>query len=304
MAEEYKSIHTGADIDAAVSRSLPGGAISQAINAKPNPNLLHNWYFGNPVNQKGESNYEKKTGYTIDRWVITNTETALLVNSADKSISLSAYEGGIPYLQQIIENPTNLFGKTVTLSVLTLTGCFSATSRLPDAFPAGNTLYCNVNGYCDVLATPNTLSVRLKGPVSEGRDFYAVKLELGSEQTLAHQKNGNWVLNEIPDYGEELAKCQRYYLALGNLVRYPATRFMSSEIDFIVPLPVTMRGGTPAMVGTCTVYNGATAQSGFTFSLAAAGVNAMAIRGSKASHGLTSANTYLAVNGVAFDANL
>jgi hypothetical protein len=43
----------------------------------------------------------------------------------------------------------------------------------------------------------------------------AVKLELGSEQTLAHNEGTEespvWVLNEIPDYGEELAKCQRYY---------------------------------------------------------------------------------------------
>ena len=40
----------------------------------------------------------------------------------------------------------------------------------------------------------------------------AAKLELGSQQTLAHQdENGNWVLNEIPDYGEQLARCQRYF---------------------------------------------------------------------------------------------
>ena len=39
----------------------------------------------------------------------------------------------------------------------------------------------------------------------------AAKLELGTTQTLAHQENGNWVLNEIPDYGEQLARCMRYY---------------------------------------------------------------------------------------------
>ena len=39
-------------------------------------------------------------------------------------------------------------------------------------------------------------------------DIYAIKLERGGVQTLAHQdSSGNWVLNEVPDYGEELLKC-------------------------------------------------------------------------------------------------
>jgi len=35
----------------------------------------------------------------------------------------------------------------------------------------------------------------------------AIKLELGDQQTLAHQENGVWVLNEIPDYEEEYYRC-------------------------------------------------------------------------------------------------
>ena len=36
----------------------------------------------------------------------------------------------------------------------------------------------------------------------------AAKLELGSQQTLAHQdEDGNWVLNEIPNYNEQLLRC-------------------------------------------------------------------------------------------------
>lgn len=39
----------------------------------------------------------------------------------------------------------------------------------------------------------------------------AVKLELGDTQTLAHQdKDGNWILNEIPDYQEEYERCSIY----------------------------------------------------------------------------------------------
>lgn len=42
----------------------------------------------------------------------------------------------------------------------------------------------------------------------------AVKLELGSEQTLCHnegtEENPIWVLNEIPDYNEQFEKCLKY----------------------------------------------------------------------------------------------
>ena len=36
-----------------------------------NPNLLDNWYFANPVNQRGQTEYPASNGvtYTIDRWV-------------------------------------------------------------------------------------------------------------------------------------------------------------------------------------------------------------------------------------------
>jgi hypothetical protein len=53
-------------------------------------------------------------------------------------------------------------------------------------------------------------SFRIYNSTTDPIQIYAVKLEFGPEQTLAHQENGAWVLNEIPDYGQELAKCQRF----------------------------------------------------------------------------------------------
>ena len=64
---DYNSIHTGPRIDEAISRALPGGAIDLALSSKPNPNLIDNWYFGNPVNQRGQTSYTG-TSYGIDRW--------------------------------------------------------------------------------------------------------------------------------------------------------------------------------------------------------------------------------------------
>ena len=64
-----------------------------------------------------------------------------------------------------------------------------------------------------------------------GETIIAVKLEHGSEQTLAHnegtEENPFWVLNEIPDYGEELRKCQRYF------VRYSSTYGSNKPLHFV-----------------------------------------------------------------------
>lgn len=41
-------------------------------------------------------------------------------------------------------------------------------------------------------------------------ELYALKLELGGKQTLAHEENGVWVLNEVPNFVEQLRRCQLY----------------------------------------------------------------------------------------------
>ena len=74
----------------------------------------------------------------------------------------------------------------------------------------------------------------------------AAKLELGDTQTLAHKENGVWVLNEIPDYGEQLRRCQRlaidgkYYTTVGQLNYSGDTYYVS------VQFPCVMRT-TPAI---------------------------------------------------------
>lgn len=43
-------------------------------------NLLHNWYFPNPVNQRGVSGTISTTGYFIDRWILTSGSVTLTSN--------------------------------------------------------------------------------------------------------------------------------------------------------------------------------------------------------------------------------
>lgn len=73
----------------------------------------------------------------------------------------------------------------------------------------------------------------------------AIKLELGSQQTLAHQENGKWVLNEIPDYGEQLRRCQRYYQrlkAISGYMRFGISQpYTDTTAGVFIPLQVEMR---------------------------------------------------------------
>lgn len=107
-----------------------------------------------------------------------------------------------------------------------------------------------------------------------------------------------------PNITEEQLKCQRYYLGLNSYIRYPMTRRASNDIDFIIPVNAMFRL-KPTIIGDPIVYatNNTIAQSGFTFSIVSHGINAIAIRASKTSHGLTSA--YLEMtNGVGLSAEI
>ena len=137
-----------------------------------NSNLLDNWYFGNPVNQRNVSGTIDAVGYFLDRWKLV-------------SGSVTIGSNGITLNGTIVQILETAVGTDVTASALTTEGVVVAS-------------YDN-----------NSKTISLTGT---GQTFVAAKLELGSQQTLAHQDaDGNWVLNEIPDYGEQLRRCQRYF---------------------------------------------------------------------------------------------
>ena len=80
----------------------------------------------------------------------------------------------------------------------------------------------------------------------------AMKIELGNKQTLGYKDDsGNWKLFETPDYGEELAKCQRYGLFSGEgmLESVPMTVGYA-----MMPTPVMLRA-KPVIVGNVVVYD-------------------------------------------------
>ena len=295
--------HTAQQIDDAV-------ALAPQLS---NPNLLDNWYFRNPINQRQGRIVKPNTTYYSDNQLTTSagttsayvkayryaTGTTNGVNYAsfkledsdtaptyyaapenvvrgytdpgygidrwksDENVTTTVTDGGIRiehsadssyrYFGQNLppEIIPSLAGKKVTWSILVgkiNTGAARAYVYVGSStLGMINTLVAGINTI--TFTMPNTLTastavqvrIQLMGVASI--DVVAAKLELGSQQTLAHQgENGNWVLNEIPDYGEQLRRCQYYSRFFGYDIEIPCSN--NTDGKYIEgTLPLTMRSG-------------------------------------------------------------
>ena len=207
--------HTAQEIDDAVTRAFK-------VSAR---NFLRNWYFVNPVNQRGVSGTISTTGYFIDGWKLVSgtvqiTSTGLVLNGT---------------IEQILESG---IGQLVKATFLASDGVFDAS-------------YNDSTKTFTITAT--------------GKTLIAAKLELGSQQTLAHQDaDGNRVLNEIPDYGEQLARCQRYFIRIGvpaaheNAAIGFANCANTTLANTCINTPVTMRAIPTATIKNIVLRKGIT----------------------------------------------
>ena len=193
-------------------------------------NLLENWYFGNPVNQRGQTSYTGD-GYGIDRWR-NDGGSGLIVTIKDDGLTVSGYFG-----QHLgAELSKRLEGQTVTQSLMMTDGTIHSLTYVVKK--GGENPYIHINDesilYFEYPSKSETCSFKA---FLHGESIIAAKLELGSQQTLAHQENGAWVLNEIPDYGEQLRRCQRYCVTFNTYDSFSPV----DNNDFVVELPGPMR---------------------------------------------------------------
>ena len=172
--------------------------------------------------------------YSIDRWGLSVAS----YNVQNKKLTALANYSRIT--QRI--NDKSLIGKTVTFSAL-ISSVANTNAGILVSDGAGD--YALVEGQAGIISTTftvrdfgdKTLNLSVLGITAGGMVVIeAVKLELGNTQTLAHQDaNGNWVLNEIPKYSEQLAECQRYYQKIN--FRYYGTD-LHTETQWPTEFPV------------------------------------------------------------------
>lgn len=269
--------------------------ISEALTKIPttsgggvNPNLLDNWYFGRPVNQRN--------GYYIPAGVKYNTLSWTEAGTTDKAYPVIGYSGQDPL---IAVNGTNyIVGKSAQVPGYCTTGytvdrwkldvggavtledgsiCLEKSGTYWGEYFADFDQFIGMTLTGSVLLSDGTLrtgSFVYNGSVNQAQTFFsselgfyiqklsnsqtqceinslvdnvkikAAKLELGSTQTLAHKENDKWVLNEIPDFGEQLRRCQRYYRRWTGADNKPlgvAVRRESKLLELVFSLDTAMR---------------------------------------------------------------
>lgn len=283
-------------------------------NQHSNPNLLDNWYFADPVNQRGQTEYTT-TGYTIDRWSVHDGGNLVLDDGYITFYGRS--REGYDNFRQSIE-PSAYRGLKLTFSVLYRS---SNTDWVVVAKGVGSSDVLakleNTQGKFELatirVAVSSTTALgffaimRITKDAQTGIDLIAAKLELGTQQTLARQDaDGNWALNDPPpNKALELYRCSAFQFKNtgGSTEFVRAAQIETNGIFFDIPVLAPMRANpqiiNPDALSVTTVSG--SMQTGFTFSAVALG-STLRIFASKANHGLTDAS--LSASGVLFDSNL
>jgi hypothetical protein len=234
--------------------------LTSYVQSVSNPNLLDNPWF--TVNQRGFTT-NTANAYTVDRWK-KQAGDGTITKSSDGITIKPTTSGSMLLFRQQLDTDTMIpyiLGKTVTLSVMLSNGTiYSATGTAPITLTSSFQYLCYVqidsvnrfvlqlkNGDCSVQyyndgsVIPSTI-ITVK----------AVKLELGSVSTLA--------MDTAPNYQQELAKCQRYFVryastANNSSISFGAIATVNKQWYGVVSLPVVMRT-TPTITynGTIFVY--------------------------------------------------
>lgn len=224
-----------------------------------NPNLLDNWYFPDPVNQRGMTEYTQR-GYTVDRWF------AYITDNIDDKISITNHglhfhradesDGSRFSFNQNLDPWDKYAGMTFTVSFLTTENLYAASFTVPDTKPAGEVYQILKQTELGMIVVGSwneldALSVGLNKMNASILDFtlVAAKLELGVRQTLAHQDaDGNWVLNDPPpNKALELAKCQRYQVVYSATLNIAAVGFASNQTSVLAKISCPPLRGVPTL---------------------------------------------------------
>lgn len=269
--------------------------ISEALTTSGggiNPNLLDNWYFGRPVNQRngwyapagltywkedgttvgpipkpypvtrwdgtpGDStahflidgtSYKFDgskavfgycaVGYTVDRWKLDIGEAVTL---EDGCICLK--KSGTSW-GEYFDDFDQFIGMTLTGSVLLSDGTLRTGSFVYNgSLNQGQTFFSSELGFYVQRLSDSLTQCEINSNVDNVK-IKAAKLELGDTQTLAHKENDNWVLNEIPDFGEQLRRCRRYHRRWTGADNKPlgvAVRRESKLLELVFSFDTAMR---------------------------------------------------------------
>ena len=233
--------------DTHVPYSMTNREMTPYVQSISNPNLLDNPWF--TVNQRGittDTRTEGTTRYTVDRWILRGAPT-ITVNTDSIVINNSTGTSGHSFYQKIEENIYNkIKGKTVTLSidaVASASGCMVGMwqgNQTPQAMgyksiPTTRSIVKSTVKLGNVTAT-SPFEVLIDTVSGATLTIYSIKLELGTVSTLA--------MDSAPNYQQELAKCQRYFVRFNptdSFTAFGAGIYSSNHVFAEVTLPTVLR---------------------------------------------------------------
>lgn len=256
QAGDYTAAQVGARPDSWMPAAADVGAVDGATGQGSavrisNRNLLDNGDFRNPVNQRGQTSYTGN-GYGIDRWRVSTNNSTAAVSVGDGCIDFTSDASGtyINFSSTVEKVQPGNYTLSFLVDDYTKAQQIFLQGKVSQMVFTSNLLTMTFS-----VAETSAIAVGIqKKAASSTLKIYAAKLELGSVQTLAHQENGVWVLNDpLPNYAEELAKCQRYYQLYTSAAQRPTNGADCRPVMRIA----NPSQGTIAISGTTYYFNDA-----------------------------------------------
>ncbi len=236
---------TGADaVDVLEGRVLRVADCLPFEIVRSNRNLALNPYF--EINQRGLNTYNT-TGYCVDGWHLWSTTNVGTVKPTYPGIDIIADENQQVVIEQKIENIEHFIGYPYTFSILItrITGHFTLQLTTVSEVRITNPGLYYLTAIIPEGSTVQNTMFRLFTLGKTNLHCAGIKLEKGTEQTLARKIGDQWVLNDPPpDPTLELLKCQRYQCVIPFGVGQPISNVIvdgNGSAYFPIYLPVQMR---------------------------------------------------------------
>lgn len=261
-----------------------------------NPNLLINPDF--TINQRGQSSYTGTNIYTLDRWQIVGGTVEKITNGI-KHTSTDTWQG----IRQIIENPSKLAGKTLTISAKGKVS--SGTFRLY--------LYSQKTGQSRVTVASNwtdsttdkiiSASGTIPSDITDSDTIYVMMYNSVANTSFwcewAKLEIGELATEFVPPLiAEELPKCQRYYqkynyssyASIGIGIAYNSTTKLEMPFSYRQEMRTTP---TASISGNFRAYNTNVYKIDLTLALNFTNNKSTTLLATSASGGFTTGNSYL-----------
>ena len=142
------------------------------------------------------------SGYGIERWRSNNPNNYYVIEPG--GLRFTMYAGARFY--QTVELPAGTYTFSVLAEAVT-------ESKLGIEAPVGvfTTMNTGVTSATFTLTEPMSFNTYISSESGGTALIKAVKLEVGTHQTLAYQDEfGNWILNDITNHALERAKCSQH----------------------------------------------------------------------------------------------